>query len=269
MNATGSPGFLWYPQAFVTYPTTPAADIQVSNSILTISGTGAGQIGINTAVASNSSPTKYIGQSFGGGGYFEASVAFDPTKGSGTTEWPAFWGEAVQHIIDSLDGGAAEQWPGQAPGYVNFAELDFFEAYNAGSAYTGKTSYIGNIHNWSGIFNGGYADISNYGSNTVNVGSVDWSAFHTYGCLWEPATAGTPGFVQWFFDGIPGPKIYWQGPVTSPPLPTSGANTYSPTTPAAAAQTYAVLDQQQLSIRLSTDKSWPMQVDWVRVWQAP
>jgi beta-glucanase (GH16 family) len=220
---------------------------------------------------SKTSPTNYVGSVFGGGAYFEARIAFDPSKGALASEaWPAFWSMAVEHVYDSANATDV-QWAGQEKGYAHFIELDFFEAVHMQlESYQGKTGYYGTIHDWSGAYgaNGWAYNIQNNGNKLFKVGAVDWSAFHTYGCLWVPEAVDSPGSAQWFFDGIPGPIVYWRGPVTSPPLPGQGSS-FTPSSPASAAATYAKIDSQRLAISLMTDPNWPMMVDWVKVWQEP
>lgn len=254
VNASGAAGFSWYSQQWFGSNVTSSGAISVSGSVLTLSGI------LQTAFSP--SPGQFTGTVFGGGAYFEASIAFDPAKGAlaSSGSWPAFWSLAVEHI------NGTEQWPGQPIGYAHFTELDFFEAFHApNESYVGKTSYWGTIHDWSGIYNSGFPFNIQNGNHQFSVGSVDWSVFHKYGCLWVPSANGKPGYVRWFFDDIPGPMIFWLGPPTNP----TGINgLLTPSRLEDATQNYSVIDQQHLAVRLETDPSWPMMVDWVKVWQA-
>lgn len=264
--ASGAVGFKWYPQHWFGSEVTPPSKIGVANSVLELAGV------LQTAIISRTDPSHYIGSVFGGGAYFEARIAFDPARGALASQaFPAFWSMAIEHIYDSASFSDV-QWTGQAPGYAHFIELDFMEAFHLpNESYVGKKGYYGTIHDWSGTYgqNGWTNNIQNNGNKFSNVGAVDWSAFHTYGCLWVPATATAPGYVQWFFDNKPGSIVYWKGPIGDPPLPTQSLNVYTPSTPALAAATYAKLDEQRLALSLMTDPNWPMLVDWVKVWQAP
>lgn len=278
ISGTGAPGYKWYASGWFGFSTTPADNIRVSNSILTLGGGTSAPRGpgahLNTAIAKRDTPY-HTGNVFGGGGYFEARIAFDPALGARAgRHWPCFWSMAVEHVYQGFHQ-ADEQWPGQAPGYAHFAELDFFEAYHAPhESYVGKTSYLGAPHDWSGKWeNGNWQYNIQTGNRLVQTGAVDWKQFHNYGCLWVPQQGTQPGYAQFFFDELPGPLVFWKGPIGNPPLPGQPApgqvGTYTAATPDRASKTYAILDQQRLAVVLGTDYAWPMQVDWVRIWQKP
>ncbi len=93
-------------------------------------------------------------------------------------------------------------------------------------------------------------------------------AWHTYGVLWEP------GHVAWYVDGKEMhsvrfigdelPQYYHRGNPRPLPriedslpdykhIPWEGAHT--------------VTDRETLVLFLGADRNWPMEVDWVRVWQ--
>jgi hypothetical protein len=116
----------------------------------------------------------------------------------------------------------ADQVAGQAGGYENFVEDDFFEYDNPGSP---TTSYGTGIHDWYGPYPGicaygyragqtGYCDIINAGQGTpydnfitgkAGFPATDWTQFHTIGHLWVPGSAanGFQGYVENFIDGAP------------------------------------------------------------------
>lgn len=210
----------------------------------------------------------YRGSTFGGGGYFEARIRFDPTLGTGATQWPAFWGEAIESPYLNLDR-AASQWPGQVNGYTHYSELDFFEAYWPAKTgpFGNPTSYLGTINNWYGPYPENV--IRNYDNNLIALGSVDWNLFHVYGTLWVPQSGNTPGHATWYFDDNEMITIYWRGPPGSPPLPFFSAEypSYTPSSIGQADRTYSILDSQNLALILSGDPNWPIYVDWVKVWQ--
>lgn len=275
VGATNKPGYKWYATQWFGGGVTPQQNISVDDSVLTLGGSAPGAAAIETAIASQN-PPYYAGTVFDHGAYFEASMAFDPALGVNGNSWPAFWALSIEHIYDSVYQ-PAEQWPGQVKGYAHFPELDFMEACCGGKhSYAGQKLYYGTIHDWSGVIhnnaweNNAWRNIQN-GNNGFVVGPVDWNQFHTYGCLWVPASNGKPGYAQWFFDNRPGPIIYWKGSIGNPPLPGQGppgsASVFTPSTPDQAAPTYAIIDQQHLAVVLDTDPNWPMRVAWVKVWQ--
>ncbi len=274
IRGTNRPGYKWYTTEWFDAPDISPDNIAVSNSVLTLGG-GTSEIvwGLHSAIASPE-PPYYTGTVFSGGAYFEARIAFDPAQGANATAWPAWWSIAIEHIY-SEENPTDGQWPGQEPGYVHFAELDFMEAYHApNESYVGKTSFLSAIHDWSGHkpSPSGPPEHNIFNANCfVDVGPVDWNEFHTYGTLWVPQRRHSPGYVQRFFDGRPVQINYWRGPVTDPPLPGQGdPNTLTVVdadTPGEATETFAIMDLQRHALSISTDKNWPMRVDWVKVWQ--
>lgn len=266
INATGGPYYKWYPQGWFGAPATPPSSIQlVPPNGVTLTG------GINSAFASVSVPSHFIGTVFGGGAYFEAAILFDPAKATDACYWPSFTTMAIEHVFDSTNAYADDQWPGQTQGYVHFIEPDIFEAYHAcNQTYVGKNSYLTTLHDWSGTFipgSGWQHNIANFWENTLVTNQTNWNIWHIYGMLWVPQNGATPGYVQWFFDNNPGPKMYYIAPIGSPPLSGQASGHFEPDTPASAAATYSILDSQRLAISLGTDPNWPMSVKWVRVWQ--
>ena len=275
VGATDAPGYQWYPRKWFSGRATRPENISVANSVLTLGGRGGedGLATLSTAIAVNTGPLAR-GTVFGGGGYFEARIAFDYSRRpSAAHANPAFWSMAIEHVASQYASTFYTQWPGQPPGYAHYIELDFMEHFD-----DPRPSYVCSIHDWSGTHTGPPDfwdhDITN-ANNIVNVGAVDWNQFHTYSCYWVPQKGATPGHAQWFFDGLAGPttNIYWRGPVGNPPLPGQAAAPgtparayFTPDTPAEADRTYAILDQQHLALTLTTDSTFPMRVDWVRVW---
>lgn len=274
IKATSQPGYKWYATQWFGGGVTPQQNINIDDSGLTLGGSAINSpASIESAIATKQAPY-YVGTVFGGGAYFEARMAFDPTQGANANGWPAFWGLAIDHVYDQIHQ-QDEQWPGQAAGYAHFSELDFMEACCGHQSYVGQTEYFTTIHDWYGLYLPNYGwdyNIQN-GLNFFKVGQVDWSQFHTYGCLWMPAKDGQPGYVQWFFDNQPGWIEYFKGPIGNPPLPGQSqppyhANSFDAYAPGLAGPTFAILDQQHLALALDTDPSWPLRVAWVNVWQA-
>jgi hypothetical protein len=266
-------GFNWYRATWFTggRNALDASNISISNGILELGG-GTGDLGYGLVSAFDNSKSGFTGTVFENGGYFEASIRYDPfdcikAKSTG----PAFWSIAIEHIIDNNASGAA-QWPGQPAGFTHFIELDFMEPLiRPGRPYRGSKSYQGNIHDWYGIWNAEIRqwtnNISNRSNDVIWVGSVDWNEFHTYGLLWVPQSDTKPGHVTWFFDNQAMSSIYWLGPPGSPPLPGEREQKLTPASAAQATATYSILDSQHLALSLSTETAWPMFIDWVKVWK--
>lgn len=263
MSNSHAAGYNWYLQNWFLTSSTDPSNVTISNGVLELGG-GTGKAALVSAFASSSGA--YTGTVFGNGAYMEASIKFDPTAGGNATAWPAFWGMSVEHIIDS-SGNGASHWAGQGDGYAHFAETDIMEYMGE----LGPSQYVGAIHDWSGTYTSGTGwqyNIANYGNAFINLGSVDWSAYHTYGLLWVPQEGSTPGHANWYFDGQAMTSVYWLGPTTSTSLPGSSDGWFTSSSSGQATDTYSILDSQHLALSLQTDSSWPMYVDWVRVWQA-
>jgi Bacterial Ig-like domain/RTX calcium-binding nonapeptide repeat (4 copies) len=258
MSNSQSSGFNWYLQNWFSTGSTNSNNVTISNGVLELGG-GTGNAALVSAIANSSGG--YTGTVIGGGSYMEASILFNPSGGANATCWPAFWSEAIQHVVPGAD-----QWQGQANGYTHFVEADIMEYMNGFSS----TQYNGAIHDWSGTYssNGWEYNIANLGNNLIDVGSIDWSVFHTYSLLWVPQSGNTPGHVTWYFDGHAESSIYWLGPASSTSLPGISGSSFTPSSGGQATETYSVLDSDQLALSLQTDSSWPMSVDWVHVWQA-
>lgn len=264
MSNSHAAGYDWYLQNWFSTGATNANNVTISNGALKLGG-GTGGASLVSAFAN--SDGGYTGTVFGSGAYMEASIKFDPSAGGSATSWPAFWGLSIEHIIDPGATGVS-QAAGQAEGYTHYAEVDIMEYMNGLSS----GQYLGTIHDWSGTYSttdGWQINIANYGNSFINVGAVDWSAYHSYGLLWVPQSGNTPGHATWYFDGQAMSSVYWLAPTTTTAaLAGSDSGSLTPSSSASATSTYSILDSQQLALSLQTDSSWPMYVDWVRVWQS-
>ncbi len=233
VNATKQAGYNWYIDPPIwSSVNAPPSSYSVSNGVLTLSSDLAG-------LYSYSSHGD-LGNSFHYG-YFEARMRFDPASGASSNGWPAFWSLSTKHCVhNNLD---------------IWSELDFFEAYTGGHSAFGDV-FVGTLHEWgwSGGVNIHYQNSNNFAANTVD------SQWHTYGCLW------VPGKVTWYFDG--GPLMTQNYSATAPPDPLPNAGAGSPTPPSAGTFMNIDDDLEGMTIFLGTGSDWPLEVDWVRVWQA-
>ncbi len=175
VNDTGAPGFNFYRRLPFGYPTLPASNFSVADSVLTISS----QTGPNMGLVSicGDGAGGWHGFAPTGGAYFEFSVSFDPNAGG--AGWPSVWSMAAEHLY----GNASE-----------FIEVDFFE-YDT-KPYDGNVfGFGGAIHQW---VNGGIAYTNN--NFVVNVPhTTDWkNTFNTIGTLWVPGS----GIDVYFNDAV-------------------------------------------------------------------
>jgi len=161
---------------------------------------------------------------FGGGAYIQATMAIQ-----GPPNWsydagagfPAFWGN------------------GDLSGLSTSVETDFLEFMTPGD-----TNFSTGMHEW-----GPSGEITNSVAQgftaPADTGGADLSQPHTYGWLWVPATGGSQGYAQMYFDGKPvGSKHTWSqgGPLSS-------------------------VDNEAIKVMFGTSAANPMTISNVQVWQ--
>ena len=209
-----------------------------------------------------SAPLPLVGQMFGGGGYFEANLWFDPSKVDPTTAaqgyWPAFWGASAE-----IAAGQAAA-PGKPPGYMHFGEFDFMEY---GALNTVGHPFLGmfwqTTHDWYGV--NGSADCPNTfceigSSASSGIFVPDVTGWHRYGALWVPATPTSLGYTQAYFDGQPvGPRTSWSYHASLADVPT----------PPTLADKYSIFDFQHWIVVLTANLNDAMIVRNVKIWQIP
>lgn len=233
------------------------AAAQKLDGTLFISGNENNSYGATVATARQSNDgLRWTGTAFGGGAYFEAVLSF---TGQGNGPYlnggPAFWALDIEH---TSQGPYVVNWPGEASNYNDFFEVDFME-------YDVKEfSFQNGIGNW-------YGTSGQSTSNPVQMvpgaaGSVlvpirtNFSEFHTYGCLWVPATPTTQGYLKFYFDGVQTSEPFvWNyndpaHPFPAPPINNSTA--------------MSGMDQRHMFLILGTGTTQPMTVKSVTVWQA-
>jgi hypothetical protein len=259
------PGFHWYlAKWFVSGANAHNADqISVTDSVLTIGG-GTGEWP-SIVTAFDTGLDTYTGTVFGNGNYVEMRMKFDPslndTANPSVNGAPNFYGISVEHIADGASVSKG-RWPGQVSGYAHFIEMDYMETLGGST-----TEYQSNTHDWGGLYSGGHPqNITNGGNVIIGIGGADFTEFNTYGCLWVPQNGNIPGRVQRYFNDALVSTIYYLGPPGDPPLPTDGANSFTPDTVGEADRTYSIMDAHRLVILMGAGQDWPMHVDWIRVW---
>ena len=174
-------------------------------------------------------------------GYSYGIATATPTQSSGVWQYGYF--EA--RIRFNSEGHTSGAWPafwsysiegalGSVPNGSYYSELDFMECYPRASS----CAYITTVHQWQH----NASSNTSIAHNADNVPDVprgfDFTQWHVYGCLW------TPNKVQWYLDG----KLVTTaavGPGTS----------------------FTALEQNHMMVILGTGRSWPMDVDYVHVWQ--
>lgn len=197
----------------------------------------------------------WVGTAYGGGGYFEVTWKFDPSLVNTANGWPSFWANPVDEV---------QTWPGQAPRYVQYVELDAFELCQGACGGTvAGSSFVGSLHNWYGISGTtctpGFCDVPGPISPATaqRPFGINWNLLHKVAVLWVPATASTNGSVTWYVDGVQsGQSQSWSQFTNQSAPPTTG-------TP----WTFGQLDHQHMYLILGSGANQPVTVVSAKVWQ--
>jgi hypothetical protein len=128
------------------------------------------------------------------------------------------------------EGGITQTWTTGTP----YGELDVDECIPSGGSGTVCSMYD-TVHQWLNNSAGAQGPSSN-NPPTVQTG-IDYSQWHTYGALW------TTDQVQWYLDGVLLNTLA-VGPSTS----------------------FTGIETSHIALILGTGPSWPIDVDYVRVW---
>jgi beta-glucanase (GH16 family) len=165
-------------------------------------------------------------------GYFEVSMAFDPTTGSA----PALW---MLPVAENIAGAS------NATNGVPYGELDIFEW----QSNTPKT-FLGTVLVWVNQVNTVW-DRDN--AWTVPAGT-DFAKFNTYGVLW------TPTVISWYLNN----NLMGSFNTTAAPFNTvfGGSQAYF-------LMLWQQAGCNQTSICFGQSSPLNMQVQWVHVFQAP
>jgi hypothetical protein len=262
----GSTTGTWLPNNYFSSTTPSGAYTQNSDGSITLQGvsgwSGNNNSTLNSTQYSSTATNGWSGIAFGGGAYFEITYAQTGSVSSGDSsagKWPSLWSLALEHIAGNATGfaGAANyQWSGQASGYVDFSELDFFENGTAGDTSNFGTT----IHNWYGTgscSSGNYCNVQ-AADYSVPAAGGNLSTKQKVGVLWIPATASTQGYVSVYVnDALVEKIVSWnQWNASTAPPPSSGTTAFG------------IMDQQHMSLTIgngSTNSS--ITVYSVQVWQ--
>jgi hypothetical protein len=238
------------------------ADLSVSNSVLTIAANNTTLYSLVSAFDTDPQvPDQFHGNVFGGGGYFEARMKYNPAQGGGVY----FFLNSIEQVADwavwnNTEASGMAHWEGQPAHYGHWIEVDVIETLgNANNAYFCR------VHDWSGL-KGALTNIMN-DNYLIAADLSDPNLFHTYGVLWVPQNGDTPGRLEFYFDNVKKQVVYYKGPPGSPPLPGQDGSLWTPDQPDKAGRTYSIIDQHRLALNLHGTAACPLHVDWVKVWK--
>lgn len=263
VNNTLAPGFKWYVQSYLfgTHPNqlyvVNSASFSVSSGVLTYNpnncSPSCGVTGGNIYSVGwvPGSPPTYVGNTIQPTGFYaEARIAYDPSlaPASGNRWFPAFWlwdKSILLKEADSLSYGGA-----------HYTEFDVFEATPNGGGGSVEAQYV----DWDWYQPSGTTTQKRNTNYALAVPTID-AGFHTYGLLWVPMVKnGGTGLIQRYVDGVlisAGNVTYTS--TTASPTPNGGYAT--------GWMAGADSSTQGFSVNLQTGNGWPMQIDYVRVWQ--
>ncbi|HZU64835.1 MAG TPA: hypothetical protein VFF98_14215, partial [Novosphingobium sp.] len=177
---SGKKGFNWYFwNSFGCTATAADAHLAIGDDGALTLGGACGNGSLVSGAARPSDPQRFVGQAFGGGGYFEAEIRIDTTRPQQGHGWPSWWLLSAEHMWYLPQN----YWPGQTNGYEHFLEIDAFEAMRpAGRA----DAYMATVHDWYGTFHktcppkAAFCQIiTPYHDNIVAPARpIDWSRWH-------------------------------------------------------------------------------------------
>ncbi len=196
-------------------------------------------------------------------GYAEARIRADKPVGE-YDGVPAFWGIGKRDFVSN-----------SALAWKDCGELDILEINMAKNDKNEEDMfYTGTLHHHHrpGTFREDGRVVQKAGTNFANAlghNETRWldNEWHTYAALWEP------GHVSWYLDGKlmhsarysadALPEYYYRDDPT--PLPR-----FEDSNPWAKERTWvgahSVMDEEEEVIILGCNFNWPMEVDWVRIW---
>lgn len=262
-QATQGPGYLFYMQTcfnsnIVPDPThtyvAPDGTFVVGDAGSLAGGHNVSSV---TCTGSSACPTCWHGTAFNGNYAMEYRASYALSSiGIGSGGWPAMWVTALESRT------ASAQWPGQATGYLHFAEFDDpFEYFNTGFSAAINTMAV-TMHDHSGI--SGATDTVFANTWTFPSG-FDPGVYHTYLMLHHVATgttSGTCGHTDLYVDGMFIFTMWaWSQYSTSDgPPPTT------PQCPTGYTTADAVGDVQHQMIMLTGSDNNQLHVQSIRVW---
>ena len=252
MSGEGKPGYNWYADRPYGNPTLTKDDLVIKDSVVTIRPERAGAaVGLPTYSRKGQTGFTY------NKGYAEARMRF-PVSGLGEVvrgQIPAFWALGVDDV-------AGRPWN-------HIGELDILEAVHA-HQIDNQVIYTGTLHDHNRL----EGPPTKLCTNTINATGYkdqfdvlddDW---HTYAALWDD------NYVAWYLDnklmhsaryaeGEMPQYFYRDDPTPLPPIEEFYPNYGRP----AWLGAHTIMNTDNMVLFVSGHRDWPVEVDWVRVWQ--
>lgn len=255
-SGEGKAGYNWYVDRPYGGVTLTKEEIVIEDGVMTFAPkTCPASIGLPTFSAKGK--TGYT-MNFG---YAEARIRFSvdeiTLRSEGRNGWPAFWGVSVVDIV-------GEKWD-------RVGELDILEAYEVDSEDPhSDVIYTGTLHDHVKLESGKQQIATNLTNATGALGLKDYldNEWHTYAALW------TENYIAWYLDGElmhsvrfseNAYPVYYYRDIEEPLMWNEAMN--------AALQghtwvgAHSIMNVDHMVLFLGAHETWPIEVDWVRVWE--
>lgn len=255
-SGEGKPGYVWYADRPMNMPTMTESDFKiVEESVVRMQPEMCSPL-IGLSSYSKKGDTGYTMQY----GYLEARIRVKiPGKeyNRKTHCWPAFWTLGLENFMGRP--------------FERCGELDVIEMV---TIHEGHPIYTGTLHDWHRYKDEEGKTKTAYASNLVNsTGYNDYfdyidEEWHTYAALWEP------GHVAWYWDNklmhsarynewdLP-QYFYREDPTPLPRLEHRDPKFEKRTWKGA----HSIMEHDPEVVILGCRGAWPMDIDWVRVWE--
>ena len=249
MSGEGKEGYAWYTDRPYKMSQLTEEDFYVKDSVLYLKPRDcAAAIGLPTYSCKGETGFKYRF------GYAEARIRVDKPTGK-YNGVPAFWGISYEDFV-------SHEWE-------HAGELDILEVNELDN--DGTMSYTGTTHDH---WRPGNGEKQRLCTNLINAlgyqNKRDYidDGWHTYAALWEE------GYIAWYMDGklmhsarfaegeMP-QYFYRDDPTPLPRMEEINPNLSNRTWVSG----HTIMNSDEMVLFVGSNFEWPMEVDWVRVWQ--
>ncbi len=257
-SGEGKEGYNWYVDRPYKGVTLTREEIVIEDGVMTFAPkTCPSSIGLPTFSANGK--TGYT-MNFG---YAEARIRFSvedlSLRSEGRNGWPSFWGVSVVDVV-------GEKW--DRVGELDILEAHQMEADNPNS----DVIYTGTLHDHVKLEDGSQQIATNATNATGAMEIKDYldNEWHTYAALW------TENYIAWYLDGElmhsvrfsedNYPVYYYRDSADDEALVWNEVDT-----PALKGRTWvgahSIMNVDHMVLFLGAHETWPIDVDWVRVWE--
>ncbi len=257
-SGEGKEGYNWYTDRPYGLPTFTREEFEFDDSVMRMTPEVCPSA-IGLCTFSTKGKTGFVMKY----GYAEARIR--ATKPVGEYDGvPAWWGIGKRDMVKTDNVGWTDC------GELDILEINEFKDENGElrNAYTGTLHH----HHRTGELKENGAPVQKIGTNFINALGYqkhDWldDEWHTYAALW------TEGYIAWYLDN----KLMHAARFTDDALPEyfyrddpTPLPRFEAMRPDCADRTWvgahSVMNGEEEVMILGCNKNWPMEVDWVRIW---